>query len=135
MHTGAKKPRAPLSVAIVSSRAETLDGLQDYLQRVGASCRGTRSLGDVASIGSRATDSAIIFPDDFDHAEVHATLASLRRHRPSLLVVLVTREPQRYRSAAAPDPERPPLVVLPRPSLGWEIVDVLRAHARSAGPA
>jgi hypothetical protein len=122
-------------VAIVSSRAETLDGLQEYLQRVGASCRGTRNLGDVASAGSRATDSAIIFPDDFDRAEVQSTLASIRRLHPGLLVVLVTREPQHYRSAAAPPSERPPLVVLPRPSLGWEIVDVLRAHIHAAEPA
>jgi hypothetical protein len=56
----------------------------------------------------------------------------LRRARPRLLSLIVTREPQRFLDVMQDDGRSCPPVMLPRPSFGWDILDAVRAHAEAA---
>ena len=117
-------------MAIVSANSETLDGLHAYLGGAGVASRCTRHLQDLALVAAQATTAAVIFPDDFDHEEVLKVVRQLRRVRPRLLSLIVTREPQRFREAAQADGRSLPPIVLPKPSFGWDILDAIRAHSR-----
>ena len=75
--------------------------------------------------------AAIIFPDDFEDEAVRALIRQLRRARPRLLSVIVTRAPQRFLDIAKPDGRSLPPIMLPKPSFGWDILDAIRAHANS----
>ena len=114
-----------LLVTIVASSAETLDGLQAYLSLAGLSARGTRRLSDV---GNEPCTAVVLFPDDFAVKEVLRALARLRREQPSVLLLLVTREPRRYAPSAADGAGRVP-IVLPKPAWGWTILDAIRLAA------
>jgi hypothetical protein len=118
----------PLFVTVVSANAETLDGLQAYLDEAGVRSRGLRALVG-AAVATAATTAVVLFPDDFAPDDVDALLDRLRRARPGVLVVLVTREAQRFDAATRADGRSTPPLVLPRPSFGWVILDAVRAHA------
>lgn len=75
---------------------------------------------------------AVIFPDDFDDEEVQPILRELRLTQPRLLLLMVTRAPQRFRDLVQADRRSFPPILLPRPSFGWEILDAIRAHADAA---
>ncbi len=124
--------RYPVHVAIVSANSETLDGLHAYLGGAGVASRCTRHLQDVALVAPQVTTAAVIFPDDFEHEEVLKLVRQLRRVRPGLLSLIVTREPQRFREAAQADGRSLPPIVLPKPSFGWDILDAIRAHSGAA---
>ena len=118
-----------MQVSIVSSNPETLDALQEYLRNAGVTCHTARAIRDLTMSAPSSLSSAIIFPDDLQDLDVLAFLPQLRRDRPKLLTVLVTREPNRYRTAVERGGESALALVLPRPSFGWEILDAIRAHA------
>jgi hypothetical protein len=122
-------------VSIVSNNPETLDGLQAYLREAGVACRTTSAIRHVASSVAELASVAVIFPDDFDAVDVDALLYNLRRHRPKLFALIVTRDPNRYRSPAGADGKASLPVVLPKPSFGWVILDAIRAHAAALGLA
>lgn len=113
---------------IVSNNAETLDGLQSYFARVGVPSHSTRSIHDLAAVAPAAATATVIFPDDFAEAAVLELLGEIRRKRPRLLTLLVTRTPQRLRTALGKHGHSPALIVLPRPSFGWDILDVIRGR-------
>jgi DNA-binding NtrC family response regulator len=115
-------------VAIVSTNSETLDGLKAYLERAGIASRGARGIRDVTKIAPANATAVVLFPDDYADKSVIDLLESLRRQRPRLLVVLVTRDPSRFRSSVDDERALAP-IVLPKPPFGWEIVDAIRAHA------
>jgi hypothetical protein len=116
---------AQTQVTIVSNRDETLDGLQGYLQRAGVAARGTRELQDALLEGANVT-AIVLFPDDFAPADVEEIVRALARARPSVLPVLVTREPTRFqRLASTRGAQRPP-VIIPKPAWGWTILDTVR---------
>jgi hypothetical protein len=124
-----RKSRAPIYVSIVSANLGTLDGLQRYLGDAGVMSHCTRALDDLGSIAPDRATAAVIFPDDFDDREAVTAVRQLRRARPRLLTVLVTREPQRFRDVVQPDGRSLPPLILPKPSFGWDILDAIRAHA------
>jgi hypothetical protein len=126
------KERCPVHVSIVSSNPETLDGLHAYLGDAGVPSHCTRYLQDLALVAPRVTTAAVIFPDDFEHEAVLKMMRQLRRVRPQLLSLIVTREPQRFREAAQSDGRSLPPIVLPKPSFGWDILDAIRAHSAAA---
>lgn len=116
-------------VKVVADSAETLDGLHAYLGRLGLSCSGTRDLSGVERWAAEVT-AAVLFPDDFEVAEVVEAISALQRARPRLLIVLVTSAPQSFgKLTVSVEPAGP--VVLAKPALGWALVDLLRAHASS----
>jgi hypothetical protein len=123
------KQPASSSVSILSSNPETLDGLQGYLNRLGVVARCARTIQHFDTIAPKQVTVAVIFPDDYVHAEVVALVKKLRRLRPQLLTLLVTHEPQRFFSVVAVDGRSIAPVLLPKPSFGWDILDAIRAHA------
>ncbi len=132
-------PRKPVErpggtwVAIVSNNPETLDGLKHYFGQTGIASHCTSAVRDLAAVAPARATAAVIFPDDFDERDVLELLRALRRHRPDVLALLVTRDPNRFRPAVEADGHPLPPILLPRPSFGWEIVDVIRAHRRPDG--
>lgn len=123
-------PSKPLSVTVIAESRETLEGLHGYFEGAGVASKTSRSLGDVASVGATVT-AVVLFPDEFEAAEVMRRIASLRKARARLLLVVVTSTPQAFRPALAPDGHSALPVVLPRPAFGWTILDVIRAHAQA----
>jgi hypothetical protein len=129
-----QSPRQPLRprlhVTIVSDNAETLDGLETYLQRAGLTTNGTRRLDKACEMTPPACTVVLLFPDDFRSAAVVTALTKLASQRPEVLRVLVTREPRCYELLPTPTGAITPLIV-PKPSFGWTILDAIRARLES----
>lgn len=121
---------APLRVTVVSSNVETLERLLAYLEESGAPARGERSIDALKAIAT-GTTAVVLFPDDYDADGVTAALLELRRLRPRVLIVVVTRTPRRFQAALAPDGRSLPPLLMPKASFGWSILDAIRAHAHS----
>jgi DNA-binding NtrC family response regulator len=113
-------------VTIVSDNAETLDGLETYLQRAGVATRSTRDIARAVDLTEMVSAAVVIFPDDFAPDAVADAVANLGAKRPKTLVVLVTCAPKRFAKAS------PPLgattLVVSRPAWGWTILDAIREH-------
>jgi hypothetical protein len=77
----------------------------------------------------------VIFPDDYEPAEVVKGVAQWRMSRPALQIVFVTSTPQRFKSALEPDGRSKLPVVLAKPAFGWTILDAIRGYARRVPPA
>lgn len=120
-----------LEVLIVSDHPGTLDGLQDYFQSVGVPCRFTRRIEDLALLSRRIPTSAVIFPDDFGDVDLSAWMVRLQRSHPRSRALLVTRVPHHFRDIARPMASERTILVVPRPSLGWEILDAILGHAET----
>jgi hypothetical protein len=116
-------------VTIVSNNPETLDALHSYLGRVGIPSHGTRAAHDFTTVAPECATATVIFPDDFDEAVVLRLVAELRRKRPRLLPLLVTRAPNRFQSVVSEDDRSLTPIVLARPSFGWDILDAIRDHS------
>jgi len=128
------KAKSLLYASIVSANPETLDGLQTYLGDAGVPSHCTRAIRDIERVAPPCATATIIFPDDFEHEDILALVRALRRRRPHILSLIVTREPQRFFEATKPDGRSVPPTLLPKPSFGWDILDAIRAHAdESAG--
>lgn len=124
------RPKAkPLHVTVVCKTKDTIEDLRAYFDRSGVPTHGTRILGEASTIPP-ATSAVVLFPDDYDGADVIALVLELRRARPRVLLLLVTREARRFELALAPDGRSIPPIVLPRPSFGWSILDTIRAHGQ-----
>lgn len=121
----ARKTARLSRVCVLSANPATREGLRAYFERVGVPAHGSSAVRDVQSIGA-ATTALVLFPDDFALDEVESSLRALRRDRPRVLVVLVTREPERLRGAIAAESGSISPIVLPRPSFGWTILDAIR---------
>jgi DNA-binding NtrC family response regulator len=126
----AQPPPDRLHVTIVSDNAETLDGLETYLQRAGLTTNGTRHLEQACEMTPAASAVVLLFPDDFRSTAVVAALGKLASERPTVLRVLVTREPKLYEALPLPLGAIAPLVV-PKPIFGWTILDAIRARLES----
>jgi hypothetical protein len=116
--------RAPIRVAIVSAKPETLADLGGYLDGVGLEARRIPRLELVSELAPR-TAAVIFFPDDFASEAVLATVAAIAELEPRVLPVLVTRQPQRYEHVVAGAKY---VLVVPRPVWAWAIYDAIREH-------
>ncbi len=116
----------PLHVTIVSANPETLDGLQTYLRQAGVDARGTREIESGVAMDPHPS-AAVFFPDEYPPDDVLKEVARLRRERPQVLVVLVTREPQRFAKALEAG-EHTSTIVVPKPVWGWVILDAIRGR-------
>lgn len=121
---------APPRVVVVSENPETVDGLQSYFVGVGIDAQSAASLDATANLPERTT-AIVCFPDGLAVDDVIRRVLALRRRRPGLLLLLVTRDPRRYTTALAAECNTPSFVVLPRPAFGWAIVDAIRFHAET----
>ncbi len=113
----------------MSKNADTLERLRAYVEGAGVATEGRRSARNTGAI-TAATSAVVLFPDDFGDAEVVRLIGELRRTRPRVLLVVVTREPKKLEPVLVPDGRSLPPLVLPRPSFGWSILDAIRAHGR-----
>jgi hypothetical protein len=80
-------------------------------------------------VAPKCATATVIFPDDFEETVVLRLVAELRRKRPHLLTLLVTRAPNRFRPVLSDDDRSLTPIVLPKPSFGWDILDALRGHS------
>jgi hypothetical protein len=119
-----------VQVTIVANSAETLDGLQAYLSRVGLAARCTRELVDAHAAPCSAV---VFFPDDFSREEVVRALERLWRESPNVLPLVITGEPERYLRVALTEGKGRALVVMPRPAWGWMILDAIRGGQNVSG--
>jgi hypothetical protein len=127
-----RKPARQIQVCIVSANPATLEGLRAYFERVGVPAHASKAVRGVQSIAP-ATTAVVVFPDDFEPGEVESSLLALRRDRPRVLLVLVTREPGSLKTAIAHDGRSISPIVLPRPSFGWTILDAIRERDEGDG--
>lgn len=126
-----KRQRPPaLDVTVVSDNLETLDELQAYLRRAGVATKGTKHIDGITDGPTTAPSAVVLFPDDFDTEAVMDALATIRKARPSLLFVLVTRDAKRF---ATVPPGESPILVIPKPAWGWTILDAIRATIDPSG--
>ena len=129
------QPRSPeKAVMVVAANADTLEALSGYFGNLGVTMLGTRKLPSLAR--ASVTTAVVIFPDEFRGPEVLVCLRQLRTTGPRRVLVVVTSDVQRYMGASGDDHESLDLVVLPRPSFGWAILDSIKlalADARSPG--
>jgi hypothetical protein len=126
-----RKLRQSLSVTVVADNPETVDGLLAYFGEASVTTHGTRSIDDLATV-SETTTAVVLFPDDFAFMDVVAAVTALRRARPRILLVLITREPHLFKLWCEPDGKAVPAVLLPKPSFGWSILDAVRSHAEAS---
>lgn len=112
---------------VIADNRETSDGLHTYLSNRGIATRTSRRLRDAHVLCAKAT-ALVLFPDDFSDSDVIAGVSSLRRRHPQLLVMLVTGAPHRLRVVCEGDTRSPVPIVLPRPTIGWTLVDAMRSH-------
>ena len=129
----AEPPVKSLFVTVVAARRETIEALHTYLQGAGVASHATQALTDPALL-SPGTTAVVLFPDEFDRAEVVHRVLSLRTARAPLLLVVVTGTPQRFRPALDPDAHGLLPIVLPKPAFGWSILDALRGQDRAESP-
>jgi len=119
--------KEPLSVTIVSDKPETLDGLRVYLRQAGVDAHGTRQL-DTTESGGLAPSAVVFFPDEFGIDDVVCEVTRLRRERPHVVSVIVTREARRFAEAFDDDEADPAPIVIPKPAWGWTILDAIRGR-------
>jgi hypothetical protein len=129
--TGGSRPVERARVGIVASRRETRDDLAHYLGETGFRADTLTALHE-RDVHADAR-ALVLFPDDFEAAAVGQFLDALRRARPRLLVVVVTRAAGAFERMLAPRAGTSTPVVLPRPPFGWAIVDALRGHPTTGG--
>ena len=118
-------------VVVVGENPETVDELQAYFVAVGINAHSARTLEAILSIPERTT-AVVVFPDGFHPADVIERITALRGRRPGLLLLVVTREPQRFAAALKADVSSASCLILPKPAFGWTIVDAIRLHADSS---
>jgi hypothetical protein len=119
------------SVLVVSSNAETLDGMHAYFSQSGIASLSRRVVNPLSELAS-SLRAAVVFPDDFAAHEASSYLSMMRMRRPDLTIVIVTKEPPIYCAMNADDGYPLSAIVLARPAFGWTILDAIRAifHAQ-----
>jgi len=134
MSTSRRPETAPIYVTVVSNNPETLDNLQRYFGQAGVASHSTRAVHELGMVAPPCATAAVIFPDDFAEEAVLSLVNTLRRERPQLLTLLITRAPHRFRSLLFPDGRSLTPIILPRPSFGWDILDAIRGHPARSQP-
>jgi hypothetical protein len=81
---------------------------------------------DVLSVAPDHATATLIFPDDFAEEAVLRLVGKLRRSRPHLLTLLVTRAPSRFRSFLCGEDRSYGPIILPKPLVGQVLLDTLR---------
>jgi hypothetical protein len=110
-------------VSIIAKNRDTLDGLERYL----SGCRVRVEISALGDCPDDDTTAVVLFPDEFEAAELLRYVDTLHRSERSILLVLVTRDTRRVPGLAAVVGRVVP-VVLPRPTFGWRIVEAIQRH-------
>ena len=121
----------PPRILVACADAETLERLRAYLLGVGMTSRAVQSLEEVLD-APEPSKAVVVFPDRLGVEQVVPWALAVREKWPQLLLLLVTGEPQRFSTMLIKERGLSSLVVLPKPTFGWTIVDVIRVHVDSA---
>lgn len=119
-------PPPPLRVAVVAHHPETLDGLLAYLRQSGCIPFGFRSLERF--VPPPSVRALVLFPDDFEPPCIRA-VADDFSHRAGARLILISQKPWPFKHAGGRGCS---LVILPKPSFGWTILDAIRAPSQGS---
>jgi DNA-binding response OmpR family regulator len=116
------------TLLLVSTDANALRSVEDYLVNFGARLSSTARLSETARVAEEANaDAVILFADDYTPAEVRTTVRALS----SRLAVIVATRRADYDDLTT---ELPSVVtILPRPLWGWVLLDTVRAGVSRIG--
>jgi hypothetical protein len=120
-----QRPTAESTVLVVSSKAETLQGMNEYFRQTGIVSASRRAINPLAGL-PHPLRALVLFPDDFSAHCALTYLSLVRTRRPDLTIVVVTKDPTEYVAATATDGHPLDAIVLPRPAFGWTILDAIR---------
>lgn len=123
------RSRSPIRpvVAVAATDVDILGGVAGYLDAAGIASAVFTGITDVVAAPAD-TVVFILFPDGFRWEEVMLALASIREGHSSALPVIVTSAPRRYETLTLGDR----VLVVPRSSWGWSILDGIRFHISHA---
>lgn len=118
-------PHSQRMVALVSQNAETLGHLRDYFESRSLKVRIHRRLSELTGEKNDPPDALILFPDEFSKGEVERRLSALLSALVAATVIVVTGDTQRFLMLRArlDDLAQGRLVVLPRPSFSWTLLE------------
>ena len=120
-------------VIVVSDNRETLDSVQPYLERAGATVRCV-SRAEKSADSAWGMDAVLFFADDFPRPLALEAFAALRALRPTPLLVVVTEDMGAFADGPTRARKARGIVMLPRPAWGWMLVDAIRVGvARASG--
>lgn len=108
-------------LTLVSNDPDTLWGVRDYLARSGASLSSTSRLEHASEASD--VDAIVLYADDYPHDAVVSTIARMS----SRLVVIITGHSGDFEPLRARRDLRTRVIVLPRPTWGWMLLDAVRA--------
>ncbi len=123
-----QKSDPKLRAIVVCDDDDTLIRLRDYLARAGVETQATRRLADAWE--NHASQSIVLLPDDFDEGEVTDGLCSRILRVPSPLFIIVTAGPRLFEPVLESLGHPASIVIMPKPVLGWTILDLLRQKCR-----
>ena len=126
MTSARQRPPLQGTVLLISRSAETLDGLQFYLSRIGIASTSRQRVNPLADVPEHVR-VLVVFPDDFPMHEVTSYLAIVQARRPELKLLIISKEPAAYYATTALNGRRIQATVLPQPAFGWTILDAIRA--------
>jgi hypothetical protein len=113
-------------LTLVSADAETLRSVEGYLTHFGARLSSTSRLSEVATEAEAfGADAVVVFADDFAPEDVRAAVRALSVR----LTVIVTTERVEYEALHV---EFPDVILLPRPTWGWVLLEAVRSGVSNA---
>jgi hypothetical protein len=110
-----------LRLALVSTDPETLDGIQQYFERMGATVRSVIRL-DKAISNVQAADGVLVFPDDYPYNHALSFVLALDVK----VIVVVTADVERFQTSLRDAACSKHVLVLQRPAWGWMLLDAVR---------
>jgi hypothetical protein len=112
-------------LTLVSSDRDAVRGVESYLTRSGARVSTTSRLDD--ALGEPAdADAVVLFADDYPPSDVLRTVRQLATR----LVVIVSGHEQDFAALWSDAPPTARVVVLPRPTWGWMLLDAVRSGVK-----
>ena len=110
-----------LRLTLVSTDPETLDGVQQYFERMGATVVSTDRLERAASC-VRVPDGVLVFSDDYPFKQALSFVLTLDVE----LIVVVTADVERFQTSLREAACSKKVSVLQRPAWGWTLLDAVR---------
>lgn len=114
-------------VAVAATDVDTVGSIASYLDAASVDSAVFTDITEVVAAPA-GTVVFILFPDGFRWEEVVLALATIREEHSSALPVIVTSAPRRYEALTLGDR----VLVVPRSTWGWSILDGIRFHISHA---
>jgi hypothetical protein len=116
-----------VKLTLVSPDADVVRSVADYLSHFGARLSSTSRLSEIADAAEDAgADTVVLFADDYSPEEVRTVVRTLSLR----LTVIVTSERAEYETLRGQCATL--VIVLPRPTWGWALLEAVRSGVGSA---